>query len=352
MISFLYIFNVKGGGMVLMKIEKVVFVVDSHTMGEPTRVVVGGVPYIPGSTMAEKKRYLEENMDYLRTALMHEPRGHSDMFGSIITSPVNPEADFGIIFMDTGGYLNMCGHGSMGAVTVAIETGIIRATEPITNVKLDTPAGLVEAFAEVKDKTVKSVTIRNVPSFVFKRDAVVDVPKLGKITLDIAFGGSFFALVDADSLNIALIPENAEQIAELGMLVKDAVNSSISVVHPQKPHINTVDLVEFYGKTDTEGADLRNVVVFGKKQIDRSPCGTGTSAKMALLYDKGELGLNQDFYYESIIGTIFRGKLIKEVKVGDFAAVIPEITGKAFITGFSQYIIDSEDPLKYGFLLG
>ncbi|MGB9838973.1 proline racemase [Thermovenabulum sp.] len=335
-----------------MRFEKMIYAVDSHTMGEPTRVVIGGIPAIPGKTMAEKKEYLEKNMDHIRRALMHEPRGHRDMFGSIITSPVNPEADFGIIFMDGGGYLNMCGHGSIGAVTVAIETGMVKPVEPVTYVKLDTPAGLVEARAEVENNVVKSVTVRNVPAFLYKSDVEIDVAGIGKIKADISFGGSFFAIVDAKQLNIKVKPENVDEIIKIGMAIKKAANEQIRVQHPEKEHIKTIDLVEIYDETDNPNAHLRNVVIFGDGQADRSPCGTGTSAKMATLFAKGKLSLNQPFYYESIIGTIFKGELVAETTVGPYKAVIPEITGNAFITGFNQMVIDPEDPVKYGFLLG
>lgn len=335
-----------------MRFGKLIIAVDSHTMGEPTRVVVGGIPHIPGKTMAEKKEYLEKNMDHIRTALMHEPRGHRDMFGSIITAPVNQEADFGIIFMDGGGYLNMCGHGSIGAVTVAIETGMVKAVTPVTYVKLDTPAGLVEARAEVEDNVVKSVTVRNVPAFLYEADVKIDVPELGQITADIAFGGSFFAIVDAKQLGIKIEPSNVDDLIKAGMAIKRAANEQIKVQHPEKEHIKTIDLVEIYDDTENPNAHLKNVVIFGDGQADRSPCGTGTCAKMATLYAKGKLDLGQDFLYESIIGTVFKGRLIGATKVGPFDAVIPEITGNAYITGFNQFVIDPDDPVKYGFLLG
>lgn len=335
-----------------MNFERMIYTIDSHTMGEPTRVVIGGIPNIPGKTMAEKKEYLERNMDHIRRALMHEPRGHRDMFGSIITSPVNPEADLGIIFMDGGGYLNMCVHGSIGAVTVAIEIGMVKATEPVTHVKLDTPAGIVEARAEVEGNKVRSVTIRNVPAFLYKPDVEIDVRGIGRIRADISFGGSFFAIVDARELKVKITPENIDELIRIGMAIKKAANEQIKVQHPEREHIRSIDLVEIFDETDNPNADLRNVVIFGNGQADRSPCGTGTSAKMATLFAKGKLGLHQPFYYESIIGTIFKGELVAETTVGPYKAVIPEITGSAFITGFNQIVIDPRDPIKYGFLLG
>lgn len=335
-----------------MRFTRTLMAIDSHTMGEPTRIIVGGVPHVPGKTMADKRAYLEEKMDHVRTAIMHEPRGHRDMFGSILTSPVNDDADFGIVFMDGGGYLNMCGHGSIGAVTVAIETGIVPAVEPETNVTFDAPAGLIKARAAVEKGVVKSVTIRNVPAFLYKEDVTVDVPRLGKIKMDISFGGSFFALVDVKELGLKVCPANVDQLVKAGMAIRDAANEQIHIEHPELKHITTIDLVEIYDQPTHPEAHYKNVVIFGDGQADRSPCGTGTSAKMATLYAKRKLALNQEFVYESIIGTLFRGRLVDTAKVGEFAAVVPEITGSAYITGFNQFVIDPNDPVKHGFTLG
>lgn len=335
-----------------MRFVRTLTAIDSHTMGEPTRIVTGGIPNIPGKTMAEKKAYLEKHLDYIRTSLMHEPRGHKDMFGSIITTPTSPEADLGVIFMDGGGYLNMCGHGSIGTVTVAVETGMVRVTEPVTYVILDTPAGIIKARATVKDGAVQSTTIQNVPAFLFKSDENIHVPEVGEVRADIAFGGSFFAIVSAKELGIKVDATNVDELTRIGMAIKKAANEQIKVQHPEKAHINSIDLVEIYDDPSNPEADLKNVVIFGEGQADRSPCGTGTSAKMATLFAKGKLKLNEEFVYESITGTMFRGRLIGETAVGDFKAVVPEITGNAYITGFNQFVISPHDPLKFGFLLG
>jgi proline racemase/trans-L-3-hydroxyproline dehydratase len=334
-----------------MKFKKSLHAIDSHTMGEPTRIITSGLPKIPGKTMSEKKEYLEKNYDYIRTAVMHEPRGHKDMFGSILVQPIADEADYGIIFMDGGGYLNMCGHGSLGAATTIVETGMVEVVEPYTKVVLESPAGIIDARVLVKDEKVKEVTITNVPSFLYKENLEIEIPELGKMKVDIAFGGSFFALVSAEQLDLDIIPANSSKISEIGMKIRDEVNKSIIIAHPLLSHIKTVDLVEIYGPPKTEGATLQNVVVFGSGQVDRSPCGTGTSAKLAALYAKGKLGMNEEFVYESITGTSFKGSVVGETMVGDFKAIIPQITGKAFITGFNHFIIDDEDPLKYGFVL-
>ncbi|MBA1334909.1 MAG: Proline racemase [Firmicutes bacterium] len=328
--------------------ELTIKAVDSHTMGEPTRVVVGGLPAIPGNTMAEKKAYLEQNLDYVRTALMHEPRGHRDMFGSIITEPCNPEADMGIVFMHSGSFLNMCGHGSIGAASIAVETGMVKVTEPETIVKLDSPSGLVEARVRVSGGKAEEVTIQNVPAFMFGEGMSVETPSSGKVTFDISFGGSFFALVDVKEFGLSVETEHINALVSKAMELQEVINKKIKVYHPERPHIKAVELVEIYEKRQD---GYKNVVVFGAGQFDRSPCGTGTSAKMAVLYKKGELKLGEDFVYRSIIDTAFTGRLIGVTRVGEFDAVIPEITGKAFITGFNNYVLDERDPLKYGFLV-
>jgi len=332
-----------------MEFSKYISAVDSHTMGEATRVVIGGIPSIPGKSMADKKIYLEREMDYLRKTLMLEPRGHRDMFGSILTQPVDTNAHLGIIFMDPGGYLNMCGHGSIGAVTVAIEMGLVPVEEPVTEVVLDTPAGLVKAKAKVSRNKAKDVTIQNVPSFVYKHDHKVLLPDIGDVTVDIAFGGSFFGIVSAENLGIQVDKNNISKLISYGMELRDVLNKSINLVHPQKSHINTIDLIEIYDSPTHPEADAKNCVILGNKQFDRSPCGTGTSAKMAVLYSEGKLKKNQEFIYESIIGTLFTGRVVEETKAGNFDAIIPEITGSAYITGIQQFVIDPDDPLKYGF---
>ncbi|AYD39151.1 proline racemase [Clostridium fermenticellae] len=334
-----------------MKIEKSIFAVDSHTMGEATRVVVGGVPSIPGKTMPEKKEYLEEHMDYLRTSIMLEPRGHNEMFGSIITQPTMDEADLGVIFMDGGGYLNMCGHGSIGTATVAVEEGIVPVEEPVTTVMLEAPAGLVKAKVKVEDGKAKQVSLENVPAFLYKRDIEVEVPGIGKVRMDISFGGSFFAIVKAEDLGVEICPANSQKLIEVGMNVIKAVNDRVEIQHPTLSHIKTVDLCEIYGPAKSPDATLQNAVVFGQGQLDRSPCGTGTSAKLATLYAKGKLKINEKFVYESVLKTKFVGRVLKETKVGDYDAIIPEITGAAYVTGHNQLFIDPDDPLKHGFIL-
>ncbi len=324
--------------------------IDSHTAGEPTRIIVGGIPNIKGATMPEKKEYLEQNLDYLRTAVMLEPRGHRDMFGSILLAPVSPEADLGIIFMDGGGYLNMCGHGTIGAVTAAIETGMVPMVEPITNVVLEAPAGIVRAEAKVENGKVKSVAFVNVPAFLYKKNQKVMLD--GKeITFDISFGGSFFVIVHAKELGLEIKPENSKNLTEMAIKLRSVINQEIEIQHPTLKHIKTVDLVEIYDEPTHPEATYKNVVIFGQGQVDRSPCGTGTSAKLATLFAKGEIKPGEKFVYESILGTLFYGEIVGTDKVGDYDAIIPKIAGSAYITGFSHFVIDENDPVKYGFVL-
>lgn len=334
-----------------MKAEKTFFTVESHTMGEPLRCIVGGVPKLAGNTVMEKKEYFRKHYDYFRKALMQEPRGHKDMFGSMIVPPTMPEADYGVIFMHGQGYHNMCGHGTIATSTIAIETGLIEVQEPETIIRQEAPAGLVTIKAKVKDGKAEKVSFQNVPAFLYGRDVTVDVPGYGTIKMDISFGGSFFAIVNWEQLGIEICPENGSKLVAAGMAVIEAANKQIKVVHPELPEINTIDLCEIYGPAKSEDADMQNITVFDY-QIDRSPCGTGTCAKLATLYAKGELGMDEDFVYESVINTKFTGRVVGKTKVGEYDAIIPQITGSAYITGFSQFMIDPDDPVKYGFELG
>ncbi len=337
-----------------MKFIRSIHAIDTHTAGEPTRIVIGGIPKIPGESMAAKKEYLERHVDYLRTALMLEPRGHGDMFGAIITEPCMKEADFGIIFMDGGGYLNMCGHGTIGAMTAAVETGMVPAVEPVTRIRMEAPAGLVRGEVRVDHGQVQEVSFTNVPSFMYRSGVAIVVPGLGEIEVDIAFGGNFFILVSADQLGIEIDPKNSQKLKELGIYIRETVNRTVPIQHPTLGHIRSADVVEIYGKPTHPEADRKNVVVFGndsKPSLDRSPCGTGTSAKMAALHSKGQLKVGEDFVYESILGTLFRGRILDTLKVGEFDAVTPRITGSAYITGFNHFVIDERDPLKHGFRL-
>ncbi|MFQ5871018.1 MAG: proline racemase family protein [Candidatus Geothermarchaeales archaeon] len=329
-----------------MTFRKIISAVDAHTAGEPVRIIQGNGLGIKGDTLAEKKDYLKTNMDYIRTSLMLEPRGHRDMFGAVLVEPQSKEAALGVIFMDASGYLDMCGHGTMGVATVAIETGLIESKKTIL---IDTPAGIVTARPEVKGSRVVNVTIRNVPSFLYEK-RILEVEGVGSLPVEISFGGNFFALVEARDLSLSVKKQRLQEIISTGLRVKEAANKHVEVHHPFLD-INSIDLVEISDKPINPEADDRNVVVFGEGLVDRSPCGTGTCAKMAVLYAGGRLSLNERFVHESIIGTTFTGKVVSETRVDRFKAVVPEITGSSFITDIHHLIIEPDDPLKHGFIL-
>jgi len=332
-----------------------IFVIDSHTAGHPTRIVVGGLPKIQGGSVAEKRDYVRSKMDdYVRKFLCNEPRGHPGMYGAILTAPDNEEADFGVIFFSTVGYDDMCGHGTIGVVTVLIEMGMVRKQEPSTEVTLETPAGLTRAKAEVIDDKVKSVSLVNIPAFLYKEDISINVPGYGEVKGDVAFGGNWYFYVNARDLGIRVRSENVDDLLKAGTAIKNEFNKEFDLVHPLDPNISTkllgVSILD--SPVKNKKADQNNIVVEGEL-VDRSPCGTGTSGRMAVLFAKNKLSLNEDFVNESITGTIFRGRLIGKTKVGKYPAVIPEITGSACITGFNHIVLDPDDPFgSKGFLLG
>jgi len=332
--------------------NRVVTTVDSHTAGECTRLVTSGLPFLRGDTMAEKLAFAEENLPWVPGFLLLEPRGHKDMFGAILTPPCSGEADIGVVFMDNQGYEPMCGHAVIGSVTTVLETGLIAASGSETLIVLDTPSGLVRAQAAWDGDRVRSVSFVNVPAFVYESNVHLEVPRLGPLTIDVVFGGLFFSFVDARQIPLELEPANAGALAELGMAVLAAANERVQVRHPELPHIDRMIDVRFYAMPDTEGADSRNVVILGDHMVDRSPCGTGTSAETALRHARGDLRVGESFVTESIIGTRFRGELVEETRVGDFPAVIPRITGSAHLTGFHRFVLDPDDPFPRGFRLG
>ncbi len=330
-----------------MNFEKTISVVDSHTAGEPFRLVTSGIPSIKGKTMADKLNYFKDNFDDLRCGLMHEPRGHADMFGGILTEPVTDKAHFGLIFMEGAGYLNMCGHGTIAAITIILETGLLKMQAPTTEVILDTPAGLVKCMAQCENGRVIDVAIENVPSFLYKEKLPVVVEdKTYKV--DVSFGGSFFGLICEDELDFPISVENLPKLKELADKLEVAINEQHSFQHPEHNHINTVDLIEFYNKEKCDKYDSKNVVIFGGA-IDRSPCGTGTSAKLGMLYHYDKLKKGEKYKYASIIESVFEGTILDVVKVGEYNAVIPEIKGSAYITGFNNIVFDKEDPYFNGF---
>ena len=335
-----------------MNFKRLLSAIDSHTGGNPERVVISGVPPIPGETMLEKAKYVYDNLDHLRTLLVHEPRGHGNMYAALVVPPAVEVADFGVLYLEVGGYPTMCGHGTIAVCTVLVETGFVEAKEPETEIVLDTPAGLIRAKVVVKDGKAESVTIRNVPSFLHKTDVKVDVPDLGRVKVDIAYGGNYCAILPAKSVGLEVVPEQANKLIAYGTQIWKAVNEQVEIRHPEEPEIDCVNYVEFSAPATHPRATMKNAVVVPPISVDRSPCGTGTSAKMAALYAKRKLGLNEEFVHESIIGSLFYGRLIEETKVGEYTAVVPTIRGSAYITGIHQFVLDPKDPFPAGFLLG
>jgi proline racemase len=333
-----------------MKARRAFVAVDSHTEGMPTRVVTGGVGPIPGATMLERKLHFEAELDDLRLLLMREPRGHGAMSGAILQPPLRDDADWGVLFIEVSGLLPMCGHGTIGVATVLVETGMVAVTEPETVIRLDVPAGLVEARVAVQDGRARSVTIRNVPAFLHQADGTVDVPGRGSLRYDMAYGGNFYALVDAASAGLVVEPARASELVDAGLAVMGAINAADRPVHPEDPRIAGCRHVVFH-EPGRAGADAVAATAIHPGWLDRSPCGTGTSARMAALHARGSLAVGAPFVNESVIGTRFTGRIVAEVEVAGRPAVIPEITGRAWITGMGQYLLDASDPFPAGFAL-
>ncbi|MFK0073494.1 proline racemase family protein [Arthrobacter woluwensis] len=333
-----------------MRTKRIFHAVDSHTEGMPTRVITGGVGTIPGATMAEKRLWFMENSDWIRTLLMYEPRGHASMSGAILQPSTRPDADFGVLYIEVSGLLPMCGHGTIGVATVLVETGMVEVVEPVTTVRLDTPAGLVIAEVAVKDGHAESVTLRNVPSFVDRLDATVDVPGYGAVPYDLAFGGNFYAVVKLEDLGLPFERERKDDLLKAGLAIMDAINATDEPVHPERPDIRACHHVYLQARGST-AEHSRHAMAIHPGWFDRSPCGTGTSARMAQLHARGELALNTDFVNESYIGSQFIGRLVAETEVAGRPAVVPTVTGRAWITGTAQYFLDPSDPFQEGFLL-
>jgi proline racemase len=316
----------------------------------PTRVVTGGVGPIPGASMRERRLHFMAHMDELRLLLMREPRGHGAMSGAILQPPTRGDADWGVLFIEVSGCLPMCGHGTIGVATVLVETGMVAVSEPETVVRLDTPAGLVEARVAVDGGRARSVTLRNVPAFLHARDRELDVPGLGRVGYDLAFGGNFYAILPAAAVGLEVDPARGGELIRAGLALMAAIDAADRPVHPEDPRIGGCHHVVLHAD-GRDGADGRAAIAIHPGWLDRSPCGTGTSARMAQLHARGALAIGEPFVHESVIGTRFTGRLVDEARVGDRVAVVPEITGRAWITGMGQYLLDPEDPFPAGFAL-
>ena len=324
--------------------------VDSHTEGMPTRVITDGVGEIPGDSMFDKRRYFMQNLDDIRLFLMNEPRGHSAMSGAILQKPTRPDCDWGVVYIEVSGCLPMCGHGTMGVATVLVHEQLVDVVEPITTIRLDTPAGLVICTVEVKDGKAQNVTLTNVPSFSVSLGSTVEVPGFGEITYDMAFGGNFYGIIPTSAFGIEHDRKNKHVMMDAALRTMDAINAAGEPVHPSNPEIRGVHHIYLVAPGSTP-QHSRHAMAIHPGWYDRSPCGTGTSARMAQLHAKGLLPLNQDFVNESFIGTRFIGRLIEETDVAGVPAVIPTIKGRAWITGHAEYLYDETDPFPTGFEL-
>lgn len=327
---------------------------DLHAAGEPLRVITAGVPAIPGATILERRRWLREHADHLRRALMWEPRGHVDMYGCVVTSPVSAEADVGVLFLHNEGYSTMCGHGVIALVTALVETGTLAAKGRATPVTLDTPAGLVRATAHLgADGRVERVSFVNVPSFVLARDVEVTVPGIGHVPVDVAFGGAFYAILPAERVGLRVAPDETARLVTAGEAIKRAVNAALPIQHPDEPDLSYLYGTILTGQPEDPGHHSRNICVFANAEVDRSPTGTGVSARLALLAARGELADGADIAIESILGaaSVFGGRVVGHTSVGDFPAVLPEVSGTAFITGRHEFFLDPRDVLGAGFLV-
>jgi proline racemase len=315
------------------------------------RIVTSGFPTIRGSTIREKYGYVEKNLEDLRRMILYEPRGHRTMCGAFLVEPTIPEADVGVIFIEPIGLVAMCGHGAIAIAKVLVENEKVKVTEPVTKVKLDTIGGLVDMSVRVENKEVGEITLRNVESFSYLRSVEVKTEKFGNVHFDLAYGGTFYAIISAKDVGLDIVPEETGKIVEYGEILRNSIQKQVKIKHPKGPSLAKVLQIQFTAPPTHPKAHMKNVVIVPPAGIDRSPCGTGTSARMADLFAKGELYVGDEFVHESIIGTLFRGKIIGESREGEYPAIIPEVTGKAYVTGFQQLVVEEDDPFKSGFIL-
>jgi proline racemase len=347
-----------------MRISNMVHAIDLHAGGEPGRVIVGGVLDVPGKSMFEKMVYLATHGDDLRRRMLHEPRGYPASNCNLLLPPTHPEADAGFVIMEQTEYPPMSGTNTICVTTALIETGMVPALEPVTELMLESPAGLISVRADVDHGKVKRVTFENVPAFAVHVDATIEVPHLGPVSVDVAYGGMFYVIAEAESVGLTLVPDRAKEITRVGEMIKAAAREQLPAVHPENPEISGVTIGVISAPPTHPEATLKNAAIVSTGTLDwnrseswtgaldRSPCGTGTCAKMAALHAKGQLGLNEDFHHEGILGTVFTGRLVRESQVGSYGAVVPTISGQAWITGISQYVVDPDDPFPNGFTIG
>jgi proline racemase len=338
--------------------------VDAHACGEPGRVITGGVLDVPGNIMFEKMKYFETQADGLRKLMLREPRGYPAANCNLILPPTHPDADAGFIIMEQVEYPGMSGSNTICVVTVLLETGMIPISGPVMTLKLDTPAGLVEVTAETASGKVTRVTFRNVPAFAVHLDKMIEVPQLGTVKVDVAYGGMFYVIADAEPLGLRLVPNEARDLVRVGEMIKAAAAEQLPVQHPENPEISGITIAQLSAPSSNPAYSRQNTVIVSTGKLDwnrpsswtgaldRSPCGTGTCAKMATLHAKGKLPLQQDFLHEGILGTTFTGRLVGETRVGPYSAVVPTLSGRAWITGIANYVVDESDPFPLGYTVG
>ncbi|MEP6752655.1 MAG: proline racemase family protein [Candidatus Dormiibacterota bacterium] len=347
-----------------MRAARMLFAVDLHAAGEPGRVILGGIADVPGNSMFEKSRHFEKHLDGIRKLMLREPRGYPALCCNVVLPPTDPRAAAGFVVMEQTEYPPMSGSNLICTATALLETGYITATEPTTEFMLETPAGLVGVIARVEAGRTVSITFENVPAFAVHLDATIEVPQLGRVTVDVAYGGMFYAIVEAEPLGFRISPDEGKDLVRVGEMIKSAAREQLPVSHPENPAISGISIMQFSGSSTKAGVGRKNTVVVSSGHLDwdrpatwtgvldRSPCGTGTCAQMAVLHAKGRLGLNEDFVHEGILGTTFTGRLTRSKKVGPYSAVVPTITGSAYITAMSNYILDPMDPFPQGFTVG
>ena len=347
-----------------MRLSNLIYAVDAHAGGEPGRVIVGGGLDVPGATMFEKMCHLRDHADGLRRRMLREPRGYPAANCNLVLPPTCPEADAGFVIMEQVEYPGMSGTNTICVTTVLLETGMLPMREPVTELTLETPAGLIRVRAACASGKVTEVTFRNVPAFAAHLDASVEVPQLGTVSVDVAYGGMFYVIADATRFGLRLTPDEGRDIVRIGEMIKAAAREQLPVVHPEQPGFTGITIAQLTAPPSAPDADAKNAVVvstgaldWGRPStwtgaLDRSPCGTGTCARMATLHARGRLGLGQDFRHEGVLGTVFTGRLVEATTVGAYRAVVPTISGQAWITGMSTYVVDPSDPFPDGFTVG
>jgi proline racemase len=347
-----------------MRLSNVLYAVDAHACGEPGRVIVGGVPHIPGASMFEKMQWMETHADHIRKRMLNEPRGYPASCCSIILPPTHPEAQAGYVIMEHVEYPGMSGSNTICVVTVLLETGMVPMQEPVTDLVLEAPAGLIRVRAECAQGKVMRVTFRNVPAFAMYLDTPIEVPQLGRVMVDVAYGGMFYVIADAAQFGLSLTADEGRDIVRIGSMIKAAAAEQLPVVHPEQPGFAGITISQLSGPAHNAANHARNAVIVSTGtfdwsrpatwtgSIDRSPCGTGTCAKMAALHAKGLLPSGRAFHHESVLGTVFTGEIVEETRVGNRPAVVPTLAGQGWITGFSQYVLDPTDPFPQGFRVG